>query len=96
MANKTKTRVWTITCPQCRLEMYSRAPHDFRECGCAARMMVDGGFAGYIRYGVEPSYFSKVKDSFRYRFINATKQQMYDDWSKHTDKFGLVVKKGAK
>lgn len=90
-----KTRVWTITCPNCKVEMYSRAHHDYRLCGCAAKMMVDGGFAGYVRYGSCPALFKKVKKSFRYRFVNATRQELYDDWNKQVNKFGIIGRKGA-
>jgi len=96
MKSKTKTRVWTITCPSCKKEMYSRAPHDFRECGCATRATVDGGFAGYIRYGAEPNSYIKVRNSFRYRFIVATKQQLYDDWNYRYNKFGIIAQRGDK
>jgi hypothetical protein len=84
-----RTRVWTITCPQCGVEMYSRAHYDYRTCGCGT--MVDGGFSGYIRYGW-PSTFPKPEPKTRY--INATRHELYDDWNKHRNKFG-IVKKGA-
>lgn len=86
----TKVRVWTITCPQCGKEMYSRAPHDYRLCGCPAQTMVDGGFTGYCRYG--GLYFILVRDSFRHRFIEATRQELYDDWNKRINRFGTIKK----
>jgi hypothetical protein len=90
---KTKVRVWTVTCPQCGREMYSRAQHDFRMCGCPFGTMVDGGFA-YVRYGgkdLEP-----LRKSFRHRFVKATRQELYDDWNHRLDRFGTIPKKGAK
>lgn len=90
----TKTRVWTITCPECHLEMFSRARHDYRICGCPFQMMVDGGFAGYTRYGGKE--LQPLKESFRYRFVKASKQELYDDWNERHDKFGVIAKKGAK
>lgn len=89
-----KIRVWTITCPACGVEFYSRAHHDFRMCGCPNQTMVDGGFAHYVRYGGDR--FDEVKKSFRYRFIKATKQELYDDWNSNKNKFGIIAgKKGA-
>jgi len=75
--------------------MFSRARHDYRVCGCPFEMMVDGGFSGYIRFGgkdLEP-----LRKSQRYRFVRASKQELYDDWNCRRNKFGIVVgKKGAK
>ena len=91
----TKTRVWTITCPVCNVEFYSRARHDYRVCGCPNQTMVDGGFSGYVRYGGDR--MDELKKSFRYRFVNATKQEIYDDWNHRSDKLGVITgKKGAK
>lgn len=89
----TKIKVWTITCPQCGVEFFSRAPHDYRVCGCAAQTMVDGGFAGYVRYGGQD--MDKIRQSFRFRFVKATRQELYDDWNHRRNKFGVIVKKGA-
>jgi len=88
-----KTKVWTVTCPWCRKEMYSRARHDYRVCGCPVQTMVDGGFAGYIRYGCAPGHFTAVKNSFRYRFVKATRDQLYEDYNQGLNKFGIIVGK---
>ncbi len=95
-AKKTaKTRVWTITCPECKLEFYSRARHDYRVCGCPSNTMVDGGFSGYVRYGGKD--VTVLRDTFRHRFVKATKQELFDDWSHRQSKFGVIVgRKGAK
>lgn len=89
-----RTRVWTITCPECHVEMFSRAHHDYRLCGCPFNTMVDGGFAGYVRYGgkeLEP-----LRASFRHRFVKATRRELYDDWNHSENKFGVIAaKKGA-
>lgn len=89
----TKTRVWTVTCPNCRKEIYSRARHDYHTCGCPFQTMVDGGFSGYIRYGGKD--IGLLRGSFRYRFVNATKQELYDDWNRRIDRFGRIITKGA-
>lgn len=86
-----KTRVWTITCPGCKTEIYSRARHDYRQCGCPFGTMVDGGFSGYVRYGGRD--VQVLRQSFRHRYVKATKQELYDDWNKQTNKFGII--KGA-
>lgn len=33
--------------------------------------------------------------SFHYRFIKASKQQLYGDWSGRHNKFGVIARKGA-
>ncbi len=89
----SKTRVWTITCPSCKVEMFSRARHDYRLCGCPFETMVDGGFSGYVRYGGKD--VGLLRASFRYRFVKASKQELYDDWNRMQNKFGVISKKGA-
>jgi len=89
----SRTRVWTITCPQCHVEMFSRAHYDYRMCGCPFGTAVDGGFS-YVRYGgkeLEP-----LRDSFRYRFVKASKQELYDDWNFKRNEFGVIAKKELK
>ncbi|HWY33805.1 MAG TPA: hypothetical protein VNX68_04115 [Nitrosopumilaceae archaeon] len=90
----TRTRVWTITCPMCHVEMFSRARHDYRTCGCPFQAMIDGGFAGYVRYGGQDVI--PLRESFRYRFVKASKQELYDDWNCRRNRFGIIAKKGAK
>ena len=85
-----RTRVTTITCPICGVEMYSRARHDARFCKCGT--MVDGGF-DYLHLGW-PNGHSQPKT--RVRYITATRKQLYDDWNKRMDKFGIIAARGAK
>jgi hypothetical protein len=89
-----KTRVWTVTCPGCQKEIYSRAGHDYRTCGCPQQTMVDGGFSGYVRYGGQS--IAVLRTSFRHRFIKASKQELYDDWNKRLNRFGVIAVKGVK
>lgn len=81
-----RTRVFTVTCPDCKAEMYSRARHDFHGCFCGT--FVDGGF-DYVRYGGK-DLNSIVK---RTRYVKATRQELYDDWNNRKDQFGFI--KGA-
>lgn len=82
---KTKrTRVTTITCPQCKSEMYSRSRHDFHGCACGT--FIDGGF-DYIRYGW-PNGYDRPKA--RYRYVNATRAELANDWNKAIDKYGFI------
>lgn len=80
-----KTRVTTVTCPDCKDEIFSRAHHDYHLCKCGATM-IDGGF-DYLRYGWGPK---SPKPLIRRRFVNATRQQLFDDWNKRIDKFGHI------
>lgn len=81
-----KTRVYTIICPSCKLEMYSRARHDFHGCKCGT--FVDGGF-DYLRYG-GPNGFPKPTGKTRY--VAATRQQLFEDWNRQTNKFGFIAR----
>jgi hypothetical protein len=84
---QTKVRVKTVTCPQCQVEIYSRARHDYHSCYCG-KTTVDGGF-DYLSYG----WASKeVLPKVRVRYVNATRQELYDDWNTRKDRFGFLDK----
>jgi hypothetical protein len=85
-----RTRVSTVTCPQCQTEIYSRARHDYHACYCG-KTIVDGGF-DYLRYGWAAG---GPKPKVRIRYIAATRQELQDDWNARKDKFGFFSK-GAK
>lgn len=86
-----RTRVTTVTCPKCAIEIYSRARHDYHSCYCG-KTIVDGGF-DYLRYGWAPE---GPKPLVRTRYVSATRAELYDDWNRGNDKFGFFSKKGAK
>jgi hypothetical protein len=81
---KKRTRVTTVTCPKCEVEIYSRARHDLRSCRCGT--FIDGGF-DYLRYG-GPDGFSAPK--IRTRYVRATKLEIFRDWNTGEDRFGLI------
>ena len=64
--------------------MYSRARHDFRSCPCGD-ISVDGGF-DYARI----SYKSSSPRPVDFK-IAQTKEQLYDDWNKRADRYGMVL-----
>lgn len=78
-----KTRVTTITCPNCHDEVFSRARHDFQRCKCGD-CHVDGGFS-YLKMG-----FKDGMPLRRIRYVKASKEELYDDWNKRIDKFGRI------
>lgn len=84
--NPIRTRVTTVTCPCCDDEIYSRAHHDFRRCGCGD-VFADGGFE-YVRFG-----FAKDMPKKRIRHVKASKTELFDDWNNHGDKFGTIKAK---
>jgi hypothetical protein len=78
-------KVNTVTCPVCNTTLFSRSRHDFRSCGCEFQTFVDGGF-DYFRYGGKDlSQITRGEME-----INATKQELYDDWNYSMDVFGKV------
>lgn len=84
---QVRTRVTTVTCPDCKAEFYSRARHDYRVCGCPFQTMVDGGF-DYLRYGGMD--LSKIVK--RVRYVKATRAELYQDWDQRRDKLGVIRK----
>lgn len=85
MKKQARTRVQTVECPKCRVEMYSRAVHDFHGCKCG--VFVDGGFA-YLHYGGYKNEPPKI----RTRYVLATRHQLYEDWNFGINKFGFIKK----
>ena len=79
------TTVSCITCPECGDTIFSRARHDFRSCTCE-KYHIDGGDS-YIRIG-----FPKEMPKIKKLKIAATKEELYDDWNKRNDVFGLIKK----
>ena len=79
-------KVFAVKCPQCGDIIYSRATHDFHYCSCN-NVFIDGGFE-YSRIG------AKDLDSLTQLEIdiNTTKNELYKDWSKSIDKFGIIKK----
>ncbi len=77
-------KIKALKCLICDSIIYSRARHDFRSCECE-NLFVDGGFA-YQRAGAkDPEKMASVEIE-----VNATTEELYDDWNMVYDKFGLV------
>jgi hypothetical protein len=79
-------KLWAIKCPTCHDTIFSRARHDFRACSCEA-VFIDGGF-DYTRYGGDNATLIEIE-------IDATKQQLYNDWNNRIDKLGIIHEKNA-
>ena len=73
-------------CPNCKDVLYSRAHYDFRTCGCGDTS-VDGG------PGVERTIYKKEIPENVELDVNATKDQLYDDWNNRINKYGIVREK---
>ena len=82
---KEQTEVASIQCKNCKDIIYSRDHHDFRSCSCRD-VSIDGGF-NYVKIcfksGEEVPKITKI-------MINASKKQLFDDWNKRKNKFGLI------
>lgn len=79
-----RIRVRTIVCPKCKIEMYSRAHHDFRSCKCGT--FVDGGF-DYLRVGWPTGYPAPVR---RTRYVYVTRETLFEDWNRQYNRFGII------
>lgn len=77
------TQVTGVKCKTCGETVYSRARHDFRDCGCKA-VAVDGGF-DYLRVIGGEAAYEVVKLS-----VPVSPQELYDDWNLSADKWGRV------
>lgn len=72
-----------IKCPTCGDIIYSRARHDFRWCGCG-EVAIDGGFE-YSKVCFKEKPPERVEIS-----VDATKQELYDDWNKRINVYGRL------
>lgn len=82
---KCQTIVTAAECPNCGDLIYSRARHDFHRCSCG-EIAIDGGF-DYVKMA-----FKKIVPKQQQIEIDATKKELYDDWNKRMDKFGVIKK----
>lgn len=86
-----RTRVATVTCNNCKDEIFSRARHDMRACSCG-QTTIDGGF-NYVKVGFNPN---AGPPQHRIRYVNASEQGLYDDWNHRRNLFGKITPKKAK
>ena len=87
MKKKEKLKIKAIKCPKCKEVIFSRARHDFHYCSCNS-LYVDGGF-DYLRYGGKEDAFDNVE--FIDLELDVTKKELYDDWNKKINKFGVIA-----
>lgn len=78
-----KTKVNCIVCPSCKDVIYSRARHDFHYCSCG-EVAVDGGFE-YMKIA-----YKNVTPEVVVREVDASNQELFDDWNQRLDKFGFI------
>jgi hypothetical protein len=74
-----------VKCTNCGDIIYSRARHDFHGCSCG-KTMVDGGFDYQRVLWEDPFVPEEVEIE-----IKATKDELYRDWARGNNKFGLVT-----
>ena len=83
--SKVMVIVSAIKCPGCGTILFSRARHDFRQCDCDHQTFIDGGF-DYVRAG------GKILMGCFPMEVDATKEELYQDWNKYHDKWGKIPK----
>lgn len=86
----TRTGPLTVTaiiCPFCQDVVYSRAGHDMRYCTCE-KSAIDGGFE-YNRI-ICTGTLNQVKQIKIRLPVDVTKRDLYDDWNRSRDKYGLI------
>ena len=77
-------KINAFECPKCSALVFSRTRHDYRWCPCK-EIAVDGGLE-YSRV-VYKGNFPESKEVV----VDASKEQLYEDWSGHHDKFGIIL-----
>lgn len=78
-----KTKVNAIQCRECSDIIYSRARHDFRTCSCG-NCSIDGGFDYMkISFGYNGYIFIDLS-------VNATEEELYNDWNYRNNRYGLI------
>ncbi len=77
-------KIKAIKCLGCGDILISRARHDFHFCFCG-KTACDGGFS-YQKVCFDPNIgFEHVELD-----MPVTEQELYDDWNKGLDKFGVI------
>lgn len=73
-----------IICGKCGDTIYSRTVYDFHNCSCG-NCFIDGGF-DHFRYGSTTLANATpiILD------LDLTIPELYDDWNKHQNKYGLI------
>jgi len=84
--------VRAIQCEECDTTVYSRTIEDLRECECG-RVMVYGGCMSHFKFEIKDkkTKFKTIKMN-----IQATPNDLYDDYESMEDEFGLIKKKTKK
>jgi hypothetical protein len=77
-------KVNAFECPKCAAVIFSRTRHDYRWCPCKT-IAVDGGLE-YARV-----VYKDGMPASRLIDVVASKNQLYEDWNNHHDKFGIIV-----
>ena len=79
--------IYAIQCTECNDIIYSRTRHDFHWCSCN-NCAIDGGFDYQkVCFKNDPPQPIEI-------VVEATKKELYDDWNKKIDKFGLIKNHG--
>lgn len=78
-------KVIAIKCESCGDIIYSRTRHDMRYCSCKS-VAIDGG-QDYTKI----SFKTKLPPKSFEIEVDATKEQLYNDWNSRKDKFGRIV-----
>lgn len=82
-------KVFALRCHKCETIIYSRARHDYHHCLCN-NIAIDGGF-DYLKFSwTEADTFTKIPE---FDIGNVTKGELYDDWNKRIDNYGIVANK---
>ena len=73
-----------VKCLKCNDTVFSRVRHDFKSCSCH-NVSVDGGF-DYLKVSCEDPEETEYAEIE----VDATESELWDDWNKRKDKYGLI------
>jgi len=86
------TIVTAIKCPKCKDTIFSRSRHDFHSCSCKL-ISIDGGFE-YTRV-LYPTGMKNPPKTFDLE-IEQTRAELYEDWNRSEDKYGIIQEETKK
>lgn len=84
--SKKSIIVTGVECPYCHDIVFSRARHDFRECGCG-NIYIDGGF-DYFRVGGKV-----MPEPLPITIIGLNQKDLASDYNTGKNKYGIIDKK---
>lgn len=83
-----------IQCPNCKDIIFSRTHHDYHSCTCGG-ISIDGGFSD-MKCGWDAQVVKHKEIKHLKLELNVSGVDLYNDWNKRMDKFGVIKEEKLK